>query len=123
MFDFKKLNVYSKSREFCSEIYRFIKEKKLDRVTSDQLRRASFSIMLNIAEGSSRFGNKDRKHFMVIARGSVFECVSILEFLVENELLDLKQHDAWLKDLEEISKMLFGLIRKLDNTELKSVRV
>lgn len=37
-----------------------------DRVINDQLRRASFSIMLNIAEGSSSFSNKDKRYFMVI---------------------------------------------------------
>jgi len=41
--------------------------------------------MLNIAEGTSRFSNKDRKNFFVIARGSAFECVAILEYLLETE--------------------------------------
>jgi len=47
------------------------------------IRRASFSIMLNIAEGTSRFSNKDRRNFFVIARGNAFECVAILEYLLE----------------------------------------
>jgi four helix bundle protein len=41
--------------------------------------------MLNIAEGTSRFSNKDRKDFFVISRGSAFECVSILEYLLETK--------------------------------------
>ena len=72
MFDFQKLDVYQKSKNFCKEIYSIPDEKNFDRVTNDQLRRASFSIMLNIAEGTSRFSNKDRKNFFVIARGSAF---------------------------------------------------
>jgi four helix bundle protein len=59
MFDFQKLDVYQKSKNFCKEIYSILDEKKFDRVTNGQLRRASFS-MLNIAEGTSRFSNKDR---------------------------------------------------------------
>jgi four helix bundle protein len=39
--------------------------------------------MLNIAEGTSRFSNKDRRNFFVIARGNAFECVAILEYLLE----------------------------------------
>jgi len=69
MFDFQKLDVYKKAKSFCIEVSTLQKSSSFDRTTNDQLRRASFSIMLNIAEGSSRFSNKDRKNFMVIARG------------------------------------------------------
>jgi len=57
MFDFQKPDVYQKSKNFCKEIYSILDEKNFDSVTKDQLRRASFSIMLNIAEGTSRFSN------------------------------------------------------------------
>jgi four helix bundle protein len=42
----------------------------------DQLRRASVSISLNIAEGNGRWQVNDRKNFWWIARGSVFECTA-----------------------------------------------
>ncbi len=111
MFDFQKLDVYQKSKNFCKEIYSILDEKKFDRVTNDQLRRASFSIMLNIAEGTSRFSSKDRKNFFVIARGSAFECVAILEYLHETKEISLEVFVEGGKKLEEISKMLFGLIK------------
>ena len=88
--------------------------KNFDRVTNDQLRRASFSIMLNIAEGSSRFSNKDRKNFFVISRGSAFECVAILEYLQETNEITQQVFLESEQKLEEISKMLFGLIKNLD---------
>jgi four helix bundle protein len=50
VFDFQKLDVYQKSMSFCKEIYSNLDEKNFDRVTNDQLPRASFSMMLNIAE-------------------------------------------------------------------------
>ncbi len=114
MFDFQKLDVYQKSKNFCKEIYSILGEKNFDRVTNDQLRRASFSIMLNIAEGSSRFSNKDRKNFLVVARGSAFECAAIIEYLYEVSEIDKDSFENYLISLEEISKMLFGLIRGLD---------
>jgi four helix bundle protein len=113
MFDFQKLEVYQKSKRLCVEIKSTLSEKSFDKVTNDQLRRASFSIMLNIAEGSSRFSNKDRKNFFVVARGSAFECVAILEYLVETKEVDQYVFAEYEKKLEEISKMLFGLIRNL----------
>jgi len=79
MFDFCKLEVYQKAKAFCILMNKLISSGEFDRTTNDQLRRASFSIMLNIAEGTSRFSNKDRKNFFVVARGSAFECVAILE--------------------------------------------
>jgi four helix bundle protein len=92
-----------------------IADSKFDRVTNDQLPRASFSIMLNIAEGCSRLCKKDRKNFMVIARGSAFECAAILEFLYEVSKIDKDTYTGYVSGLEEISKMFFALIRKLEN--------
>jgi four helix bundle protein len=114
MWDFQKLDVYQKSKNFCKEITATLREKSFDRVTNDQLRRASFSIMLNIAEGSSRFSNKDRKNFIVVARGSAFECAAILEYLFEVAEISRDAYSNYLENLEEISKMLYGLIRGLD---------
>jgi four helix bundle protein len=115
MFDFQKLDVYQKTKVFLKGITEFLKSHPQDKAINDQLKRAALSIMLNIAEGTSRFSNKDRKNFMVIARGSAFECAAILEFLSENADMDKTSYDAFNAQLEEISKMLFALIKKLDN--------
>ena len=113
MWDFQKLEVYQKSKNFCKEINITLSEKKFDRVTNDKLHRASFSIMLNIAEGSSRFSNKDRKNFLVVARGSAFECAAIMEYLFEKKEIKEDVFTDFMRKHEEISKMLFGLIRNL----------
>ena len=118
MFDFQKLDVYQKSKSFCKDITHLLRSSDFDGTTSNQLRRASFSIMLNIAEGSSRFSNKDRKNFLIIARGSAFECVAILEYLFEMQEITQEAFHGYISKLEEISRMLFSLIRKLDKTEI-----
>jgi hypothetical protein len=51
MFDFEKLEVYKKAKLFNAEIRSFISSNRLDPTTKDKLRRASFSIVLNLAEG------------------------------------------------------------------------
>jgi four helix bundle protein len=117
MFDFQKLDVYQKSKSFCKEIYSILDENNFDKVTNDQIRRASFSIMLNIAEGTSRFSSRDRKNFFVVSRGSAFECAAIIEYLYDTKEITQDQFNGYTEKLEEISKMLFGLIRGLDKKE------
>jgi four helix bundle protein len=115
MFDFQKLEVYAMSKNICKDITHIMQKSNFDRVTYDQLRRASFSIMLNIAEGSSRFTNKDRRYFLIMARGSVFECVAILEYLSETNEISAEKFKELFARFEEISKILFSLIRKLND--------
>ena len=81
MFDFEKLIVYSKAKDFNKKVHALFVSTKLDRTTKHQLRRASFSIMLNIAEGSGRSTKPDKRNFFVISRGSTFECVAIIDYL------------------------------------------
>ena len=52
---------------------------------------------------------------MVIARGSAFECAAILEYLYEVSEIDKDIYTGYVSRLEEISKMLFSLIKKLEN--------
>ncbi len=114
MFDFQKLTVYQKSKSYNFEINGLLESIKFERHVVDQLKRASFSIMLNIAEGSSRFGNKDRKKFLIIARGSAFECSAIFDFLHDNKAISDKEFQDFENNLVEISKMLFALIKSLE---------
>lgn len=115
LFDFQKLTVYQKAKAFRKAIVLLIKNNNFGVITNDQLSRASMSIVLNIAEGSSRFSNKDRRHFMVIARGSAFECVAVLEILQEENQISEDTYQVLFTQLEALSKMLFGLIKKLES--------
>ncbi len=82
MFDFEKLEVYSKAKLFNRDVSFFLEHTNISKNKNDQLERAAFSIMLNIAEGSGRFTKPDKKNFYIIARGSAFECVAIFRFLI-----------------------------------------
>lgn len=110
MFDFEKLDVYRKAKLYNQSVTKLLMETKTDKVTNDQLRRASFSIMLNIAEGSGRFTNPDKRHFYIVARGSVFECVAIFDYLKDLSTFENSLFQKYYTVLEEISKMLYSLI-------------
>ncbi|MCA9195602.1 MAG: four helix bundle protein, partial [Planctomycetales bacterium] len=81
----------------------------------DQLNRAALSISANIAEGNGRFTKADRKNFFIIARGSVQECVPLLELARRRSLIDDARHAELKSNLEEISKRLSGLVNGLEN--------
>ena len=115
MFDFEKLQVFDKARFFNKELRKqILKTSAVDNVTRYQLSRAALSIMLNIAEGSGRFTNPDKRKFYIIARGSLFESTAILDFLLDEEVIDRLKYDRFYRLAEELSKMLFVMIRKLE---------
>jgi len=111
MFDFENLDVYKKSKDFNRDIFRFVKaNKQIDSYLRDQLKRASISIVLNIAEGSGKFSKADKRNFYTIARGSTYECVSIFEVILEEGQMSRDLFNEFYQKLETISKMLLGLI-------------
>ena len=113
MFDFEKLDVYKKAKIFNSGLREFIKNTKLDNSTRDQLRRASFSVVLNLAEGSGRFTHPDRRNFCIIARSSIFECVAILDVLKDESIIEENMFRGFYNEAEGLSKILFTMIRNL----------
>ncbi len=114
MFDFEKLLVYNKARAYNKEIHQLIKDSSLDHTSKDQLRRASFSIMLNIAEGSGRASRADKRHFYVMSRGSAFECVAIFDYLKDIQSIDEDTFARFYKLLDELSRMLYALMQTLN---------
>ena len=87
-FAFEKLLVYQKSVDFADQVCS--KTECFSRgygFLTDQLNRAAPSIAANIAEGNGRFTKADRRNFFVIARGSIQECVPLLELAVRRNFL------------------------------------
>jgi four helix bundle protein len=118
-FAFEKLIVYQKAITFADAICTLTRE--LPRgyfFLADQLNRAALSIAANIAEGNGRFTKADRRNFFGIARGSVQECVPLLELALRQKLLRPDRHAQLKNDLQEIARMLSGLINGLDKREI-----
>jgi four helix bundle protein len=88
-FAFEKLVVYQRAVTFadtCCSLTRDFPRGYF--FLADQLNRAALSIAANIAEGNGRFTKPDRKHFFGIARGSVQECVTLVD-VTRADLLEL----------------------------------
>jgi four helix bundle protein len=113
MFEFQKLEVYKKAKMFHVNSKKIISENKLERFVIDQLGRASFSIPLNVAEGSGKFSKADRKNYFTTARASVFECVAILDILRDECKITNTNFDKMIKDADELSRILYSMIKNL----------
>ncbi len=117
-FNFENLTVYQKSLKFSQTIYSISKSWPKDYLFSvtSQIRRASLSIPLNIAEGSSRT-KKDFRHFLIISRGSCFECIPLLSMALTENLLTNETYETLYNELVELCKMLSSFRSSLEEND------
>jgi four helix bundle protein len=114
-FEFENLDVYRKSVDFADEIYKITKGFPEDENYGliSQIRRAAVSISSNIAEGSGRYHKKDFVQFLRFARGSLYECIPLLEISSREGYISKNIYSESLTNCNELAKMLNGLIRSL----------
>ena len=80
---------------------------------ADQLRRACYSIPLNIAEGTTRRGTRDYRRFLDTAWGSLAEVQTALVIARDVGYIQLPEFARLEALATETSKTLFGLLRKI----------
>lgn len=106
------LMVYQRALNLVQDIRRSTRNVGMDWSTLDQITRASLSITANIAEGAGRKGPRERIQFYHIARSSAAETYSHFEVIAPERNVDPLKLDCWKAELIEVSKMLYGLIRR-----------
>jgi four helix bundle protein len=111
MYKFEKLSVWIEVMSLAEKCYIIAKKYPIFEKSglSDQLRRASSSIIFNIAEGSAAGGDKEFSHFLLISRKSLFETISILKFS-ERVYPEVKLENVFLQ-CKTVGKLLNGLIK------------
>lgn len=113
---FEDLIVWKKSKNLCILIYRN-SESISDFSFKDQLRRASLSIMNNIAEGYGRNSPKQFRYFLSISRASCCEVKSMLHLANDLKYIETKEYERIFELSTEVSKILFALIKKSPKTD------
>ena len=117
MRDYRKLSVWQKSHQLTLDIYGVVKtfpKEELFGLTS-QMKRSASSIPMNIAEGCGRKSNKDFCRFLTIAFGSANELEYQILLSIDLHFLQNESGKSQLMQVEEIKKMLSGLIAKIEN--------
>lgn len=119
MQDYKDLRVWQKSHQLTLDIYKttegFPKEEKYGLVS--QLRRATYSIPLNIVEGCGRRTNKDKASFFQTAFSSAQEVQYINLLSKDLGYIDQNKFENIEANVSEIKAMIVGFIKKLNETD------
>lgn len=108
MHKFKELEIWKRSRLFCTTIYAisaFFPDNEKFGLTN-QIRRAAVSVPSNIAEGSSRQSNKEFCRFLEIAIGSCYEIETQLLIATDLNFITKQSSNETIQELNEIVKMI-----------------
>lgn len=118
---FEDLIAWQKSKTFAVKIYSATDEGKFskDFGLRDQIRRASISIVSNIAEGFERKGNKEFLQFLFYSLGSIAEVKTQLIIAFELNYISKEKFDELSDLLIDIQKITKGLVTYLKESDLK----
>jgi four helix bundle protein len=118
---FEDLESWKKSRKLTNTVYeatgtgRFTRDFGL----KDQIRRASISIVSNIAEGFERGGDKEFLQFLAVAKGSCGEVRAQLYIAMDQGYLSQDLFERLSNDADEIGRLISGLMKYLNKSEFK----
>lgn len=113
-FRFRNFQVYQESRRLHNKVVILTRQFSNDfYYLKDQINRSSLSVVLNIAEGSSKRSDKDFNRYLENSMGSVNETVSALEIALDNNLISKEKFDYLSSGYETVVKELGGFSRSL----------
>ncbi|ART79425.1 four helix bundle protein [Oceanisphaera avium] len=114
--NFEKLQVWQRSVTLSAALYKGLSELR-DFSFRDQITRSGLSIPSNIAEGMTRRTDKEKIHFLVVARSSCAELRTQVYLGIDIGYIHAKLGKQWLEETREISAMINGLMVKLQNND------
>ena len=122
---FEELQIYQKARELANGVYAATKEQPFakDYGMVDQIRRASVSVLSNIAEGFERGSKTEFIQFLYIAKGSCGEVRAQLQIAHDQTYLEEKQSQRLSGLAAEISRMMSSFIGHLQAADFQGEKV
>lgn len=114
---FEDIQAWQKSRELNKNIYQVTTNPSFskDFTLRDQIRRASVSIMANIAEGFGRRSNKEFSNFLNMAHGSAAEVQCHLYIALDMNYITKEDFEMLYQKADEVSKMIQSFMNYLNN--------
>ena len=117
---FEDIIAWQEARNLASKVYEVCRtiEQKKDYALSDQIKRASISIMANIAEGFGRRSSKEFAQFLFTSKASASELQSHLYIALDQKCLGNEEFADLYKNLEYIQRLISNFIKYLRNNPL-----
>jgi four helix bundle protein len=114
--DYKDLLVWQKAIEFANAVLdasETLSSSKKHYRLMEQLEAASTSVAMNIAEGKGRYSPKEFIRFLLIARGSLFETMTLLLIYKSRGWISIEAFDDLDQRSNEIARMINALINSI----------
>jgi four helix bundle protein len=118
-FSFEDLEVWQKAVEFAKKVINLTEDIDTGRKhyrLIEQLESSSASIALNIAEGKGRYSKKEFIQFLYIARGSLYETITLLTIFRDKQWIDDIQFEEIRNFGDEIGKKISSLINSIKSS-------
>ena len=118
---FEDIESWKRARNLTNQIYKVSSSGKFvrDFGLKDQIRRASVSILSNIAEGFERGGDNEFLQVLAVAKGSCGEARAQLYVALDQGYISLDQFETLSKAATEVSQLLSGFIKYLKDSTLR----
>ncbi len=115
---FEDLHIYQRARELTNSVYVHTRSGPFgkDYGLSEQIRRASVSIMSNVAEGFERGTTAEFIQFLYIAKGSCGEVRAQLQVAHDQAYITAATHASLVALARTISGMISNFIAHLQNS-------
>jgi four helix bundle protein len=119
IYDFKDIESWKEARELTKKIYKLTSKGKFERDFGlrDQLRRASVSIMSNIAEGFDSGTTKSFNLYLNYSYRSASEVESLLYISFDIDYLSENEFTGLIDNISNIKKLIGGFIKYLKATK------
>lgn len=113
--NFDKLLVWQRAHSLVLKIYEVTNNFPKEEIwgLTSQIRRAAVSVPSNIVEGKARGSRKDFKRFLLVARGSMEEVKYQSLLAKELKYMNDEQYEEITAIIEEVGRLLGGMIRKV----------
>lgn len=114
---FEDLKCWQEARELVLLVFLTCRKESIkhDYALIDQLKRASLSVMNNIAEGFGRYSDKEFVRFLGIAQSSAQEVLSMTYVLLDLKYIDRETVEELQNRTNNAKNLILGLIKYLKN--------